>query len=345
MSSARRLSSLLVLAVAFAGALGLALTPAARAQDDAAGLEQMLARINQMRSAAGIGVLTRDPRLDAAAQVHSADMAANDLLDHVSPRTGAPDARVAAAGLPGVQVAENIALNADVMAAHAALVSSDAHRANLMNPALTHLGLAAARSARGVYVTQVFAILGGAAPAEAVAVAPPPPPPVVAQPPAEPAVAAAPAEASAPAPAELTAPPQVAAAVVPGARRVAGYWVSSQGRWWYYPLPADARPGQVLQPASLPPGAAPPGYSQQGAGGPLPVYASPQYAPSQYAPPQYAPRTYVAPPYVGPRVYGPPPAAYYPPVGGSPYFAPGRPVGPPPFGGWSPRRHGGGRRH
>lgn len=265
MAFVSRLSSLLLGALALAASSGLVLAPAAQAQDDAAGLEQMLTRINQMRSAAGVGTLARDARLDAAAQAHSADMAANDMLEHVSPRTGDPTARVAAAGLASVQVAENIALNADVLAAHAALVSSDAHRANLMNPALTHIGIAAARSSRGVYVTQVFAALAGAAAADVAAL---PPPAVVA--PAEVAAAApaAPTEqAAAPAPAVAVPAPQVAVPAQPGARRVAGYWVFSQSRWWYYPLPADARPGQVLQAAQLPPGAAPPGYGPQGAAG------------------------------------------------------------------------------
>lgn len=333
----RRLAPVFLGGFALAAVLGFALAPVVYAQDDAGGLEQMLTRINQMRSAAGVGTLARDARLDAAAQAHSTDMAANDLLAHVSPRTGDPNARVAAAGITGVQIAENIALNADVLAAHGALVGSEAHRANLMNPALTHIGLAAARSARGVYVTQVFATLVEASAAQAAA----PPPPVVA-----PSVAALPAPVPAPAevapetaqvaaaallPSEAVALPQVTAPVTAGGRRVAGYWVLSQGRWWYYPLPADARPGQALQAASLPPGAAPPGYSQQGTGAPLPVYSAPVYAP----------RTWVQQ-----RVYAPPPAAYYPPAGGAVYYAPGTFASPPPpFGGWSPRRRGGHWRH
>ena len=313
----------------------VALVPLAHAQDDAAGVEQMLIRINQMRSAAGIATLARDARLDASARAHSADMAANDMLEHVSPRSGDPMARIAAAGLPNVQVAENIALNADVLAAHGALVGSDAHRANLLNPALTHIGLAAVRSPRGVYVTQVFAALGAAPVAQL-------PTPAVAAPvasaalpePAPPSVAAPSIAAATAAPAELplaqapAAPlaPAPGVQVAPGARRVAGYWVFSQSRWWYYPLPVDAQPGQALRAAQLPPGAAPPGYGPQATSAPLPVYGPPP----SYAQP--------------PGAYFPPAPVYYPPPGPA-YYGPGRyGASPSPFGGWSPRRHGRWRR-
>ena len=326
-----------LLPVALVALVALASASIARAQDDTAALEQMVARINQMRSAAGIPTLSRDARLDRAARTHCVDMSTNDILEHVSPRTGDPTARVAAVGIPNVRVAENIALNADVAAAHAALVSSDAHRANLLDPLLTHIGVAASRSARGVYVTEVFATLPTAAPPSAL------PPPAVAPPSAGEVVApAAAAELALPAVAEQIAPPAVAvppaAPVAPapaaaqpqaGARRVAGYWVFSQSRWWYYPLPADARPGQPLQAAQLPPGAAPPGYGQQGSAAPLPVYAAPRYAAPSYGVSGYAP-----------PIYAPPPVGYYPGGGAAIYYGPGRYAPPPaPFGGWSPRRH------
>jgi len=33
-------------------------------------------------------------------------------------------------------------------------------------------------------------------------------------------------------------------------RNVSGYWVQAGGRWWYYPVPPNARPGQVLTPST-----------------------------------------------------------------------------------------------
>ncbi len=367
----------LPLSILVAVLVGWAALPAAvaRAQDDLAGLAQMLARINQMRSAVGLAALTRGAELDAAAVVHSADMAATERLEHVSATTGDPTSRLAAAGVRGVQIAENIALHADVMSAHAALVASESHRTNLMSAGFTRIGLAAARSPRGVYVTQLFA----ASPAE------PPAPPAPALVPAEPApapvpsavgdaaagvapavppVAAEPAPAAIPpAPAGPEAAPVPTSAAVPtapigpGARRVAGYWVFSQQRWWYYPLPADARAGQVLQPAALPPGAAPPGYTSPGPAAYGTAVARP--SPAWGVPPAYVttpgavygqPGAVYGQPgavYGQPgAVYGQPGAVYGQPgaVYGQPgaVYAPRRVVRAPAFD-WSPRRHPGRR--
>jgi uncharacterized protein YkwD len=356
-----------LLAVLVVGACVLS-TATAQAQDDVAALDPMLARINQMRSALGVAVLMRAPELDAAAAVHSADMAANERLEHVSPTTGDPTTRLAAAGVRGVQIAENIALHADVMSAHAALVASEAHRANWMNPAFARIGLAAARSPRGVYVTQVFA---AAAPAEVPAPAAAPtvaaldpwsldPVPSSGAPapssvlddalwgqPDAPSVGS-PAAVAPVAPATSTAAPTSAAPVAPvapvaptapvpdGTRRVAGYWVFSQQRWWYYPLPVDARPGQVLQPAALPPGAAPPGYNAAG-------YAANGYGASGYS---AAPPTPWAAPPPSYQAFGattvPSTAVYVPAAPAAPGYAPrtrvARRNGRAPWFGWSPRR-------
>jgi len=375
-------SSLRSLLVALVVVVGATVPAAAQAQDDVAGLDQMLARINQMRSTLGVAVLTRAAELDAAAAVHSADMAANERLEHVSATTGDPPTRLAAAGVRGVQIAENIALHADVMSAHAALVASDAHRANWMNPAFTRIGLAAARSPRGVYVTQVFASAAvaavdpwaldsapaNAAPApsaETALAAPPVAAPVPAQ--AAPATvetstavaSAAPAAAAASAPAAPVAPVAPTAPVADGTRRVAGYWVFSQQRWWYYPLPADARPGQVLQPASLPPGAAPPGYGANGYG--VHGYGASGYGANSVVTSGAvvggtAPSGYGASPWSASTTtqWAAPPAAYYAPatvpstavyVPAAPVYAPVAPRtyvprrnGRAPWFGWSPRR-------
>ena len=40
---------------------------------------------------------------------------------------------------------------------------------------------------------------------------------------------------------------------------VAGYWVHQQGRWWYFPVPAGAQPGQLILPDPSMEGP-PPGY-------------------------------------------------------------------------------------
>lgn len=42
-------------------------------------------------------------------------------------------------------------------------------------------------------------------------------------------------------------------------RRVAGYWIQHGGRWWFFPVPVSAQPGQLLQPDLTVQGP-PPGY-------------------------------------------------------------------------------------
>ncbi|MCA9610452.1 MAG: hypothetical protein KC619_32875, partial [Myxococcales bacterium] len=151
---------------------GLLVPTLATAQSfDTAGEQEMLARINAMRAAQSLAPLERSGGLDAAARAHSSDMAAQQALTHVSDTSGTPADRVRAAGVTASTVAENVALHRTTMEAHEALVGSDAHRANMLSPDATHIGLAALPTERGIYVTQVFAHVGEAAPAL-------PPPPV-----------------------------------------------------------------------------------------------------------------------------------------------------------------------
>lgn len=298
--------------------LGLAVWVHLGGSGSAQDVDSIVGRINSMRAAVSASPLALDARLTAAAASHAADMAARDSVDHVSPTLGDPSARVRAAGMTdALDIGENVALGASLAAAHDALVASDAHRANLLNTAFTHIGIAAVDGPRGVYVVEMFARLTpvasavempppavAAAPADAAAAAnsaspatPAAASPTASEPSAEPAqqaAAAAPAVAPQPAAAQTVTTGASGASgaigVVPNntpGRRTLGYWVNSQGRWWYYALPANARPGDRLVPTTPPVGAAPPGHV---------VYPS-----------------YARPPVVR--------------------------SGPAPFGGWSPRRY------
>ena len=268
---------------------------------DAAGETLMLARVNAMRNAAGLGILRREPGLDSAALAHSADMAAHDEIAHVSARTGDPASRVSRAGVSARAIAENVALNQSAIAAHEALVASDGHRANLMGEAYTHIGLAIVPGPRGLYVTQVFAQIdeateiAGDGPAAGAEMAPATGAIVLD---AEPEPAPDTGEAGAPAAPVVQVP-------AGGQRQVIGYWVSHGGRWWFYPRPPDAQPGQVLTHDPRVVGG--PGASGQAGAYPLPGW---QISAG-------SPRAYVAPGRVV-FVRRPPPAPVF---------------------GWSPRRY------
>jgi len=245
----------------------------ASAQDfDSSGEQQMLARINAMRAAQNLPALTRDEGLDAAARAHTADMATQEALTHVSDTSGTPADRVRAAGVSAATVAENVALHRSTSEAHDALLGSDAHRGNMLSAGATHIGLAALATERGTYVTQVFASLAAPEAAAPEPVAPPAVvPPAVTQPtlPPPPAPLAGTDVVVPSAPQAPIAPSAPQAPTVqsngdsfriqPGSQgtvvvqrnaqdRVLAYWVLGSGRWWYYPFPPGARPGQQLQP-------------------------------------------------------------------------------------------------
>ncbi len=121
----------------------------------------MRAWINADRAAEGRPALGADRRLDAVAEAHAQDMADHHFFSHTSPTTGAPADRATAAGISFRMLAENIALNQSVRAAHEALMRSPGHRANLLHGGLRRVGIGLARGPDGIYVTQLFATLPG----------------------------------------------------------------------------------------------------------------------------------------------------------------------------------------
>jgi uncharacterized protein YkwD len=138
--------------------------PASTASSDPAREEaRMMALVNRDRRRAGVAPLTADPQLAALARAHSEDMLAHSFFAHISPRTGPLAARAAAAHIPFRRIAENIALHRDVGEAEEALLRSPGHRANLVDPEFTRMGIGVAiahdedGTAR-VYVTQNFMV-------------------------------------------------------------------------------------------------------------------------------------------------------------------------------------------
>ncbi|GHB40302.1 hypothetical protein GCM10010377_34040 [Streptomyces viridiviolaceus] len=130
------------------------LTPAglARTTADVVGLT------NRERTRAGLRPLAADPRLTAAAQAHSADMVARDFYSHTDPDGGRPWDRAAAAGSAQRTIGENIACGqrspADVVEGW---MNSPGHRANILKPEFTHIGVGLAGGGRaGTYWTQLF---------------------------------------------------------------------------------------------------------------------------------------------------------------------------------------------
>ena len=117
----------------------------------------LFAYINEERTAAGLPALAYDAGLAAGALAHSRDMAQNGFFSHTSPTRGSFSARLSAAGLHTRGAAENIARYGSMEKAHAALMVSEGHRANILSAGFTHVGLGIVRTGNAYYITQWFA--------------------------------------------------------------------------------------------------------------------------------------------------------------------------------------------
>jgi len=120
----------------------------------------VLALINRDRQAAGLGTLAWDDRVAAVSRAHSADMRKTKIVGHVSPTTGAAADRVRAAGIKTAVVLENVAQSSAIGEAHAALMNSPGHRANILEPQATHVGIGIVLGddvgRREIFLTEVF---------------------------------------------------------------------------------------------------------------------------------------------------------------------------------------------
>jgi uncharacterized protein YkwD len=119
--------------------------------------------LNQTRREAGIPELLDNVAVREVAAAHSRDMAENDFVGHESPTTGSPADRVRDADLPSALVLENIGRGYSAEEIHRGLLDSPGHRANLLNPDVTHVGIGVVAGQEGdrpsFLVTEVFVLL------------------------------------------------------------------------------------------------------------------------------------------------------------------------------------------
>jgi uncharacterized protein YkwD len=147
-----------------------ATSPAPAQQGTPAG--QVLALINQARSAAGLPPLTMTAGLDASASAHNLKMADGCGLTHQCPGEPAIGARETAAGVDWTAAGENIGeggpepdTTADMAQMAVTLTQDmlneqppdDGHRLNILSSTFTHIGIAVHRDTSGtVWLTQDF---------------------------------------------------------------------------------------------------------------------------------------------------------------------------------------------
>lgn len=103
---------------------------------------EALERVNGVRTANDLAPLAWDEAAARAAYEHSWDMDLRQYFDHVNPDGKDPGDRLTEAGVAWTLVGENIARgHPDPAAVVQGWLESPAHRANLLTPAYTRVGI------------------------------------------------------------------------------------------------------------------------------------------------------------------------------------------------------------
>ena len=139
-------------------------TPADPGPQDALAAERRLwALLSGFRTTWHLPPLRFEPALARAARTHGRDLARGEAFGHVT-SSGDALTRIGREGLSAVRAVENAALASSVEEAHAALLSSPAHRMNLLDPGVEVGGVGVVFRKDGVgqvsvAVSEVFARL------------------------------------------------------------------------------------------------------------------------------------------------------------------------------------------
>jgi hypothetical protein len=126
-------------------------------QFDPTAEQEMVRLVNAERAKSGLSPLQVDDRLTRIAREHSLLMAAKHGLSHQFP--GEPDLRhrIVPTGFRFDFSGENVAFDADAPRAHRSLMNSPPHRANILRPQFSTIGIGVVRSGNQIYVTEDFA--------------------------------------------------------------------------------------------------------------------------------------------------------------------------------------------
>ena len=149
MSFLKRLHIAIFLCVAVVSAVAQRVEPAAE--------QEIVRLVNAERAKAGLGSLTVDSRLTDIAREHSQLMLRRSTLSHQL--SGEQDVRhrVISSGIRFDMSGENVAYDRDAASAHNSLMHSPPHKANILRPEFTTIGVGVVRKGDSIYVTQDFA--------------------------------------------------------------------------------------------------------------------------------------------------------------------------------------------
>ncbi|MFZ5646564.1 MAG: CAP domain-containing protein [Bacillota bacterium] len=103
--------------------------------------QRMLDLVNAARAKEGLKPLEADLTLVKVARLKAQDMIDNNYFSHTSPTYGSPFDMIKAAGVTYRYAGENLAGAPTVDIAHTNLMNSPGHRANILNPNFTKVGI------------------------------------------------------------------------------------------------------------------------------------------------------------------------------------------------------------
>jgi uncharacterized protein YkwD len=118
--------------------------------------QTLLNLVNQERLKQGLEPLALHPELVELARRKSTDMVQNNYFAHTSPTLGSFAQMIYNAGIPFRSAGENLAMARNAQYAFYLLLGSPAHKANMLNPNFTHIGIGVVPNNYGVVVTQLF---------------------------------------------------------------------------------------------------------------------------------------------------------------------------------------------
>jgi uncharacterized protein YkwD len=119
----------------------------------------LLDLVNKERISNGMAALKADPKLKLMARDYGREMISNRFFAHESPVSGGFYKRFSASDVRSDwQLAgENLAISSTIEGAHSGLMESPDHRANLLEPKYTHIGIGIIKGPCGKVVVQEFA--------------------------------------------------------------------------------------------------------------------------------------------------------------------------------------------
>ena len=117
--------------------------------------KEVVRLVNEIRVQNGLKSLTEDWELSRVARIKSQDMKDNNYFSHTSPVYGTPFQMIKNFGISYRSAGENIAKGQSTpQSVVNSWMNSSGHRANILNPSYTHIGVGYVAS--GKYWTQMF---------------------------------------------------------------------------------------------------------------------------------------------------------------------------------------------